>query len=456
CQLLSLDKTVHSQIKEFMTNPPLQVETQEQFIAGLLTSMLKGKALQWSTQSPELLGWIDTIFQGADEKRMGGQSGIITNLMARLKIEHVLIYTPFLSTEQALVFNKGNIFVPVNEEGILKLKTPRRASKPTDPIKINWIFEYQEGLVFEFDGKMNQVPRTNRFILASRPSGLRPLFDPMTSSILPEIGILVDRVIMSGYQYLRRNYKNGLTYKQYLDLAVRHLKMLKSQNPRLRIHMEFASIRDESIREEILRTISPQVHSFGCNEVEIIETLRILGLEQVAQKIEESENAQTLFKGILTLMEELKFERIHLHTLGYHIVMIKKNYPCSPKGVRTGCLFASNIAATKALLGTFSSADIETYELQMGKRISISFKGISELQNLGKYLQEENQLSCLLEEFMIEGISHIDNNRTLIFVPAQITPIARSTVGLGDSISSSAFIFDLPPHDDEENHSLNA
>ncbi len=447
--LLAVDEECETRIKEFMNNPPLHVETREQFTAGLLSSMLKGKALQWSTQSNELLEWIDIFFQGADEKRMGGQSGIIVNLMTRLKIDNILIYTPFLSTQQALVFNKGNITVPVNEGGVLKLKSPRRASRPTDPVKMNWIFEYQEGLTFMFDGKVHRVPRTNRFILASRPPGLRPVFDPMTASLLPEIGMLVDRVIMSGYQYLKRKHKDGLSYKDYLDRSIRHLKMLRSNNPRLRIHMEFASIRDETIRENILRTISPHVDSFGCNEVELVDTLQNLGLNDVANKIKERECAETLFEGILKLMDELKFERIHLHSLGFHIVIITKEYPTTPEGVRNGCLFASNISATKALLGVFSSADIETYELEMGKHISVSFKGLIELSNLGKYLQERKILSCTQEEFMSEGISKIDSNKTLIFVPAQITPDTRSTVGLGDSISSTAFVFDPTVPDDE-------
>ena len=46
--------------------------------------------------------------------------------------------------------------------------------------------------------------------------------------------------------------------------------------------------------------------------------------------------------------------RLHLHNLGYYIVLIRKPYPVSPEKVRQACLFASAVNGVKAARGRCS------------------------------------------------------------------------------------------------------
>ncbi|MHA1785767.1 MAG: ADP-dependent glucokinase/phosphofructokinase [Candidatus Helarchaeota archaeon] len=440
-------------VRDRIKTIPDEIRSPSDFFAGLYLCMKTGKSLQWiiREKNKEMLQWFEEYFDFPDEERMGGQSGIIANLMSILDVESY-IYCPLMSPKQTQVFREERIFFPVNKNGMLEFIPIKEAGRPKDDVKINWVFEYRKGTEFPVDieGQKVITNRANRFIVASRPKGLLPLFDLETEKILPEIGASVDRVIVSGYQYIQDINDTNEYHEDILDRCVKQLLLLRSKNNSLKIHMEFAGIRNEKIRKAILLKLSPQINSLGLNESEILNVLEILDCQEEKKAIEKNENAFTLYEGMAKIRDLLGFERLHLHNLGYHLLILHECYPTSAAAARNALLFASNIGAAKALTGDFYSRRPLFYEIGMGKQIPLSYTGFKQLELMADHLLE-TKYKFNKSKFMDEGILECyDRHYYLIISPAQIVSYPRSTVGLGDSISSAAFIADQAkdPHGD--------
>ncbi|NVM04213.1 MAG: hypothetical protein HWN67_17915 [Candidatus Helarchaeota archaeon] len=448
------DPDLVDRVRAAVKNPPDEIRAPADFFAGLYLSMKEGKSLQWEVRekNKEMLEWFDIYFENPDEMRMGGQTGIIANLLSILGVESI-VYLPLLSKRQTEIFRKDRIFFPINKNDVAEFVPIHDAYRPDDDTKINWVFEFREDGKFPVPIENNEIlsaPRTNRFIVASRPPGLIPLCDSEIEKILPQIGERVDRVIVGGYQHLRERYPDGKTCSDYLDLIVKQLLLLKSKNFALRIHMEFAGIPNEHIRRDILLKISPQINSIGLNEVEILMALKILECEDEIEIIKTNEDAYTLYLGMLKMAELLGLERIHLHNLGYHVLLLNKWYPTSAYAARNALLYASNIGATRALMGDFYSRRPVSYEIEIGKTVSISYTGLKQLELFADKMLKQG-VKFDKDKFMDEGILEFDKYYVIV-APAQIAPYPQSTVGIGDSVSAAAFIADeaRDPHGEKE------
>lgn len=117
---------------------------------------------------------------------MGGQAGIIANLLANLDFREVLVYTPHLAKRQAEMFvKKPNLFYPVVEGGKLVLKHPWEAYRENDPVKVNRIFEFRAGTTFRLGNETITVPFSGRFIVSARFESIRIYTEPELKPFLP-------------------------------------------------------------------------------------------------------------------------------------------------------------------------------------------------------------------------------------------------------------------------------
>src|SRR5690606_31981749 len=128
---------------------------------------------------------------------------------------------------------------------------------------------------------------------------------------------------------------------------------LKEQNPHLRLHFEYVPMSADEAEREMLKAVASEIQSFGINENEIKRVLRIYGYEQERAAIEAKECSYTLYDGVVKLWQELGFERIQLHNLGYYVVLLKKPYRVPVEHVRQACLYASSVNAIKAKYGGY-------------------------------------------------------------------------------------------------------
>ena len=404
---------------------PQKIRTVPDLLAGIRASMRKGKALQLVLDDESgIADWLDENVE-PEERRMGGQAGITANLLSILGLNRVIIYTPLLPKRQAELFVKNdNLLVPHFDNDTLDFKKPMDAFKPDDNAKVNWIFEYNVGARLE-----NIVaPRANRFIAAARPDALKLHKERKILEHAKEIAETVDCVIFSGLQITKHTYKDGTMYYKYIREAADLAESLRKARPDLKLHLEFASIRDEAIRGEIIRTFAPKVHSLGINEVEIVDALETLGDTDLAHNIKVKESPVSLYEGMKRVMERTGIQRTHLHSLGHYIAVTHNDYGIDIEHTLLALLYSSTLGAAKAKLGEITKHD----DIHAGLDVPPSQIGIRQLRELKKHIESIGGST--------NGGTGTDGNFRVAIIPAKVVDIPKSTVGMGDTISSSAFV----------------
>ncbi|WMW25835.1 ADP-specific phosphofructokinase [Methanolobus sediminis] len=425
----------YDQVRERITAYPREINEPADFLARLIIAMRDGKAAEVPTYTSDIHEWLmdNMVF---DSARMGGQAGIISNLLANLGVKNVITYVPWLSKEQADYFvDSPNLKHPVIENGKLYLKHPKEAYDPNQKPKINWILEFSKGIRFKCSGEEFVVPRDNRLIISSRPKWLRIDMSPEMYEQLSDIREDIDGAILSGYQMIKEEYDDGTTYKDYVQRAVSVIERLKGCNPQMRLHVEFTSIQDKVIRKALLTEIvKKHVTSLGLDTVEVANALNVLGYEELAYSvINKGENSiVSLYEGAAMLLKELELQRVHIHSLGFYICVVSKDHPLDADAHRQALLFASALAATQAATGNITGID----DIDIGLGVPVYDQGYMDLIELERHLVRNN--ICSAEDFEDGCISALDHD--LIIVPSKVVKDPVATVGIGDAISAGAFI----------------
>ncbi|NMB02321.1 MAG: hypothetical protein GX971_12515 [Firmicutes bacterium] len=416
------------QVKGLLGTVITTVSNENEFLAVLMDALEAGKSHYIVLSNMELLSWLEEVFPVRKES-MGGQAGIIANQMAGLGA-HSIVYTSLLSPKQASMFFP-EVDVPVASDD-LAIVNVGDAVRPDDQIKENWIFEYAKGERFELGGHVIVTPRANRVILATRPEGVVMAFTPEMDRVLPDLGKQLDVAFMAGFHYAPTE-KGQL--EKYLEASMNSLHRLKEHNPNLRFHFEYVPMSEAEAEKAMLKAVASEIQSFGINENEIKRVLEIYAYEQERIAIEEHESSVTLYDGALKIMEELGFERIQLHNLGYYVVVLRNPYCVDLEHVRESCLYASSVNAIKAKYGGYVLHD----SLSEAGDIPLSEIGFDQLEIFAQEMK--NRGIEVPESFLEEGILEF-NNHTVLIVPAHVVPNPVSTVGMGDTISSSAFAYE--------------
>lgn len=410
----------------------LEVHTANEFVAALKSALGYGKSSYIVLRNLNLLNWLESKFQTRRES-MGGQAGVIANQMAALGANSV-VYTSLLSPKQGSMFFP-TVKVPV-VDGELKVVNVEDAVNPNQNTKVNWIFEYPKNVEFDFCGEVVKTPRANRVIMATRPEGVVMGFSDEIEPYLSELGRQIDVAFMAGYHYASSD-KDEL--EAYLKQSMASLHSLKAENPRLRLHFEYVPMSDETAEKTMLKTVAQEIQSFGINENEIKRVLASFGFQSECDAIVKDERAYCLYKGVVRLSEELGFERIQLHNLGYYVLVLKKPYILDPEHVRDACLFASSVNAIKAKYGGYVTSE----QLDEAGEIALSDIGMEQLRLFAMEMRGKGY--AIPDDFESTGIADMGDHYVLV-VPAHVVPNPVSTVGMGDTISSSAYAYECKVH----------
>lgn len=405
------------------------IKSREDFVVVLMDRLASGKSFHIVVEDEDVLSWWDRCFPEREE-RMGGQAGIIANQMACLGASSV-VYTALLSKRQADMFVDG-VLTPKKLNGGYELAPVSEAYRSGDKLKVNWIFEYAKDERFDFWGREITTPRANRIIVATRPKEAVMSFIEDIVGYLPQLGAQIDIAFLAGYHYAARENPDGRTFEEFMNDSVAHLRKLRQQNPDLRMHYEYVPARDRDLEPDILKAILGEVDSFGINENEIKRVLAEFGQDEPLEAIKKQENAYTLYQGALALSRLLGTSRIQVHNLGYYVFVLRKPYPYSLEDVRQAALFASAVNAMKAKYGGYVTSE----RLQEAKNMSVSAIGFEQLEVFQREAQKEGL--SVSASFSAEGLYEADDHYALV-VPAHIVQDPVSTVGMGDTISSSCY-----------------
>ena len=402
-------------IRKRMDEYPREVNEPLDFVARLILALKTGKPTAVPLVNEELHAWFDSRFE-YDLERMGGQAGIISNLLASLDFRRVIVYSPILAEKQARMFvNKPNLIYPLVEDENLVFKHPSEAYREGDPIKINRIFEFRKGMKFKLGNELIEVPFSGRFILSSRFESIKIETRDDLRPFLPEIGENIDGAILSGYQGIKLRYSDGKDANYYLKRAKEDIMLLK-RNRDVKVHLEFASIQNRELRKKVIYNLFPLVDSVGMDESEIAHVLNALGYSQLADRIFTYNRIEDTVLGGKILIDDMNLEVLQIHTIYYIMYITHKDNPLSEKELRSSLEIATTLAAARAKLG-----DIKTPEdFKAGLTVPYNERG----------------------EFVklrFEEAKRRTREYKVVIIPTRLVKNPVSTVGLGDTISAGAF-----------------
>lgn len=409
------------------------IRTREEFLAVLRRGFTTGKSSLHVRDDESIVAWWEGIFDERQES-MGGQAGIIANQMAALGARS-FVYSPLLSPKQASLFLPGVLWPARDGSAIVPVEA-RTAGRPEDPTREPWVFEYRKGESFRFPDREFVTPRANRAIVTTGVQGPERKFHGDIDPALEELGRAVDVGFMAGYHQCGNNPNDPAAVRAYFRSCVEELKRLKAGNPRLKLHVEYVPAKVREMELECYRTFGEQIDSFGINETELRTVLGRFGYPELSAELEARERAYLLYKGALVLLRLLGVERVHVHNLGYYVVVLRKPYSKPVERVRDACLFASAVNACKAQKGGYVAID----DVPAAGELPFSEIGFEQLRSFAKEGLAGRPAS-VVERFLAEGIVE-EEDHYVVVTPAHIVPNPVVTVGMGDTISSSAYFYE--------------
>jgi ADP-dependent phosphofructokinase/glucokinase len=394
---------------------PREIDEPLDFVARLVHALKTGKPMAVPLVNEELHRWFDDHFD-YDVERMGGQAGIIANLLASLDFKRVIVYTPHLARRQAELFvSRPNLLYPVVEDGKLTFKHPREAYRENDPIKVNRIFEFRAGTRFKLGNETITVPFSGRFIVSARFESIRIYTEEALKPFLPEIGEGVDGAILSGYQGIKLRYSDGKDANHYLRKAKEDVMLLKRRKD-VKVHLEFASIQNRDLRKKVIYNLFPLVDSVGMDESEIAYVLNALGYPRLSERIFTYNRIEDSVLGGKIILDEMNLEILQIHTIYYLMYITSKDNPLSEEELRKSLEVGTTLAAARASLGEIRSPE----DYRVGLNVPFNERG--------EYVK-----------LRFEEAKRRTREYKVVIIPTRLVKKPVSTVGLGDTISAGAF-----------------
>ena len=409
-----VDEFGAGEVRRRMEEYPREINEPIDFVARLVLTLKVGKPAEVPLVNEELGAWFDSHFK-YDVQRMGGQAGIISNLLSSLGLRKVLVHVPYLSKRQAEMFvRNSNLFYPTVEGGRLTLKHPIEAWREGDPVKVNRIFEFREGTTFKLGSETVRVPYSGRFIVSSRFESIRIETRPELRPFLPEIGEMIDGAILSGYQGIRLKYSDGKDANYYLRKAKEDIMLLKRGGAK--VHVEFASIQSRELRKRVIYNVFPLADSVGMDEAEIAHVLNSLGYSSLAERIFDYNRIEDTVLGGKIILDEMNLELLQIHTIYYLMYIAPSDNPLTEKELEESLITGTTLAAARASLGDIKSAA----DYEVGLKVPFNERG--------EYIR-----------LRFEEARRRTKEHKVVIVPTRLVKHPVSTVGLGDTISAGAF-----------------
>ena len=117
------------------------IKTNEDAIRGLINSFKNGIAEEWLIENEQVFEWLNKNI-GYDTMQMGGQGGIVANVMAVCGVESVYVHTASSPKEQSKLFLDLPNLKNVDENG--EIKKAYDVSRKSDTPLIHWIIEFDK------------------------------------------------------------------------------------------------------------------------------------------------------------------------------------------------------------------------------------------------------------------------------------------------------------------------
>ena len=382
---VNIDRVIPVTRELLSSLPDYKCEPAE-FINRLYHSMRTCTADELVVRDDEVYNQFTGNFHG--KNIIGGQAGIAAVQLASAGVSGVICIAPSLGDTSAEILLQSGITIPDRDRTAI------------GPDKIHLVFEHSPGIVPIDDGI---IPRSNRFIVSPCHPPSATLLDEQHFRTFRIAASFCNHAFLSGYQYL--------SSEEEFRAAASQIEGGRVQNPDLRIHVEWVTGAAPEVTGWFIRIILPQADSVGVNEHELGLLYRNLNSSPAGQ--DRGRSASVMACEALEICRFTGLKRLHLHTFGYYLVVCKD--PPNQEMSRDALISASRIIAATA--GDVSSGFVS--------------EGMRAL----------DEISAVFGNEITTGIYRA-GDYTLIVTPTLIVNEIGGTAGLGDRISSLAFVAD--------------
>jgi len=404
------------------------IATAGDLLRGFVECFEEGIAQEWLVTDEDTYAWLDQNI-GYDQLQMGGQGGIIGNVMAVCGIRNVLVHAASLPDKQSSQFLAEDNLLSANSEG--QFDCACRIHREQDVPLIHWILEFDKGDTITVGGRKITCPKSNRFIATWDPLNFRLAIDENFVRAVDAFTEGLDYCMLSGYQMLSEDLTDGGKAIDRIRDSKAMVDRWRERHPALVVHFEFASTQDVAVRRQLFSEMRHWADSMGLNEQELIDILEVEGQGELAEACRDFLSAETLFQGLEWVFENSGIPRIQLHFFGLYITIQKKGYGRTPRQTRDGMALAATIAAAKACTGSIEKR--ESLLKAVGR--PIGEVSVRELNGLARLLEERFGPGDL-RETGICTTEHFD----VVALPTIIIDNPVTLVGMGDTISSLSLV----------------
>lgn len=431
-QMARIAEMYGKEIDSKMKDPPGHISSIPDFFAGLFICMQHGTGAEWMVWDKEVFRWLRTNFLDGSFMRMGGNMGIMANVLSELGASRVVPNVSNPSELQMSFFSQKAIYIPNGGE-IEKVEDqatlPARNSDEGE--LIHFVFDFKKDDRFNFFEKEISVPRENRFIATYDPLNLELHIDKQFRRFALEHINEMDGALISGYHLLREKYPDGSSFKEKLDKSLEQLKEWKKRNSKLHIHVELGHFESDGMANDVFNSLVPLVDSIGMNEDELAMLAHMNKLESGG--ILEMDS-RAIIETVVSLCEASGQKRIQVHTREF-VLSVSSDKRSEPEQILESLHFGVDCAAAFACSGHLGRRE---NLLQIAQTINESKTGKMQMQNIITYIPPgENDITRRYSVFRkYRGYS-------ICAVPTRICDDPVATVGLGDTISSAIFLRQL-------------
>ncbi len=408
---------------------PTDINSIESFILCLLNAIEGGKADEKLIVAKDVCDWIENTFV-IDEIKIGGQAGIMANLLTKLELADVLLSLPVYDESfSGLLHDKINI--SFDSKGVCLVQSITKLQDFENKRLIHYIFEFDKGIYHLAASNSIECPRQNRFIASHDTVNslleIKNCFKKYSLENIQKYSI----AIVSGFHLVNPETQDNTTHYDIIAPIISMFKEWKKLNPDLKIHIEFAATRDKRLIEIIFQRLLPLVNSIGLNEQELLSILETTNVTTY-KKLRNEMSSINLFEGILNIWVKYPHLRIHLHYLGYYLTISSRLHEKYAIKRKQALILSAVFAAVKAKNSSICSI-VEINKVPC----SISKSGYDEIERLITFLRLEYKSIDEIED----GIVSTDSF-TVVGIPTIIVKSAQQLVGVGDTISVLALLLE--------------
>ena len=400
------------------------IRSREDLISSLLYCIQQGSGAEILVESLQLAEEIEASFPWSF--RLGGNAGIMANLLAELGARPIL-NAPALEPRLAALLHPG-VGIPVSG----RLMQPSLAAERPDLSSevLHFVFQFKESDRIPSPQGPISAAKDNRFIATYDPVNTRMVsnqdFDAYCRDFIQEI----DGAILSGFHLVPLD-----RYREIFPPRIEQIRSWKEANPNIYIHVEMGSFQSPGIARHFLRLLE-KADSLGLNEDEL-ETATAeysaIGSSPVSSTVlstvlstarPKMSQWQERVQKAAGLREHLGIFRVSVHTRDYILSIMEEG----------------KITAKEELLSLQKGADAAAALAATG-----SAKGMPpvEVNPRGLEAQREFCQKGAIAANGGRGATIQRNGLVVSLMPSLLAREPRITVGLGDTATAATFYQEL-------------